>query len=66
MKKSLMHFQIFFSFFFTSEPDSHFEPLKNISQIETNMEKLVITTQNVENKLRDLKVDKSPGPDNIH
>ena len=30
------------------------------------MEKLVITTQDVENKLRDLKVDKSHGPDNIH
>ena len=29
------------------------------------MEKLVITTQDVESKLRDLKVDKSPGPDNI-
>ena len=59
-------FSDFFSTVFTSEPDSLFEPLNNISQIETNMEKLFITTQNVESKLRDLKVDKSPGPDNIH
>ena len=54
-----------FSTVFTVEPDDDFTPLDTFS-VTTNMTDLNIDEAVVYKKLSELKLDKSPGPDNLH
>jgi hypothetical protein len=54
----------FFSSVFTVEVDSDLPAVK--SRINHKLESIEITPDKVEKKLKDLKISKSPGPDNFH
>ncbi len=59
-------FQKFFSSVFIKDTDNS-HPLPNITiRTATHMEKIYISESDVKKKLEILKVNKSPGPDNIH
>ena len=59
--------QGFFSSVYTDEPDGDFDTLDNSSNnIHTKMSEVVITQDNIYNKLCNLNISKSPGPDMLH
>jgi len=59
--------QEFFSSVYTVLPHGEFDTLPNISySIPTSMGDLNITQESIYNKLCDLNISKSPGPDMLH
>ena len=55
----------FFSSVFTSEPDGAIPTLKP-RHADTPLDAINVTAAEVNDKLRKLKIDKSPGPDAMH
>ena len=58
-------FADYFSTVFSHEPDTEIDKLHNINY-QYNMSDLNISRDTVQDKLSNLRIDKSPGPDNIH
>ena len=50
---------------FTSEPDGAIPTLEP-QHADTSLDDIIVTAAKVNDKLRKLKIDKSPGPDAIH
>ena len=55
----------FFGSVFTREPDTEIPVLEDIS-VDSQLDNLEVTKEEVIQKLRKLKIDKSPGPDAMH
>ena len=63
----LQLYRIFFPKVYTVEPHGEFDALPNISySIPTSMGDLIITEESIYNKLCDLNISKSPGPDMLY
>lgn len=56
----------YFSSVFTSEPDNDRLPHFDQREFARELDNIMITKKMVENKLKKIKVNKSPGPDQIH
>ena len=65
-RKKLKFYQINFSSVFTREPAGQIPTLKRRETIMEKMGDIRTTEDEVRKILTQLKVDKSPGPDNIH